>query len=99
MKLLERTRTWRPGGAHRAPGPGLPARPLWLVLGLCAPFLVAGGMLVGFRVAREGTLPRLAVGGFPVGSMSEAEVRTVVRALAFRRGAEEVILQRPVTAG
>lgn len=99
MKLLERTRTWRPGGAHRAPGPALSGHRLWLLLGLCAPFLVAGGLLVGFRVAREGTLPRLAVGGIQVGSMSEAEVRAVVRTLALRRGAEEVTVQRPVAAG
>jgi vancomycin resistance protein YoaR len=94
MRLIERRREWRPGGAHRAPDEGVRARPRWTAVGLVAPFLVAGGLLLGFRVAREGTLPHLAVDGVPVGSMTEAEVRAVVRSLALRRGAEEVTVRR-----
>lgn len=60
--------------------------------------ILLAAALVGFRGAREGTLPNLELDGTPVGSLGQDELRVAVGQVAARRSARTIKLIRPETA-
>lgn len=90
-----------------APVPGLRAsrsRGIWgvirrdfLIAGLIVPALAGAGILtlVGFRLARSGSLPNMEVAGIPVGGVGADAIRANVAQLAETLGEREIELGRP----
>ena len=62
-----------------------------LVVGLV---LLAGGTLIGLRLARAGVLPGVEVGGVAVGGLTQEQLQTRVAQLAQRKAGAEIVAQR-----
>jgi vancomycin resistance protein YoaR len=63
---------------------------------LAAVLVVAGALLVGFRVARSGVLPGVQVADIAVGGMSQERLTTALRGHEQRRSGTEVRVHRDV---
>lgn len=61
--------------------------------------LVLGGLLAIMRATRDGVLPRMILGGKPVGSLTKPELRAAARRLAVQRGDQRVQVIRAETRG
>ena len=66
----------------------------FLVVVVVGLVLLAGGTLIGLRLARAGVLPGVEVGGVAVGGLSEQQLETRLAQLAQRKGAADIVAQR-----
>jgi vancomycin resistance protein YoaR len=92
QRRARRARRWSP---WRLPRRWKPWKLGAVALGIGV--LLAAG-LVGFRAAREGTLPNLELDGTPVGSLGQDQLRVAVRQVAARRSARTIRVTRSGTA-
>jgi vancomycin resistance protein YoaR len=84
----------------RFPGPR-PSRDLLirLGLGLLAVVVLAGLLLVGFRLARPGVLPNVELAGFEVGGMDSEALRSAVEGYRADRASATVTVVHPAPGG